>query len=89
MLSRCLFSIGHSVPVGCGLGNILGKFQLPAFTLPFNTVTSVLFLCLRHPPETTEVAAASANATDAAVILWDQVSPPDRHVSYILFIPTL
>ncbi|XP_043244744.1 urea transporter 1-like isoform X1 [Amphibalanus amphitrite] len=60
-----------SVLVGCGLGNILGKFQLPAFTLPFNTVTAILFLCL-HPPEATEVAAAPANVTTDTV-LWDQV----------------
>ena len=60
------------MPVGCGLGNILGKFDLPAFTLPFNTVTSVLFLCLR-PPASLETAVPPANGTDTA-ILWDQVN---------------
>ena len=61
-----------SVPVGCGLGNILGTFDLPAFTLPFNTVTSVLFLCLQ-PPAPAGTAVAAANVTDTA-ILWDQVN---------------
>ena len=61
----------HSVLVGCGLGNILGKFHLPAFTLPFNTVTAILFLCL-HPPAATEVATTPANSSDET-ILWDQV----------------
>ncbi|XP_037091892.1 urea transporter 1-like [Pollicipes pollicipes] len=61
-----------SVPVGGGLGNILGQFQLPAFTLPFNVVTSVLFLFLHDTPPSLEVTKTAANVT-ASAVQWDQV----------------